>query len=213
MCIRDSILTDPLSDQLLGEMLQARNPHAQFPHRGAWLSALEYAAPKPDFFDASTSLEEGLYVSWQWCGARKNTVIRRRFRVYRHNGATVFRGYAPREFYAPGTSPRKREYRGICLNLKTQGFVLLSFFATPSAMIGMIYVSPTHLSAASTDLMVGYSAITRDELPDMPRLSRILIERIDTSPAALVKESRASSFYTLDKIPREYADLLGASVG
>lgn len=205
------ILTEPLTDELMGEMA-ARPQIADFVARNAWLAAIGFATSDQNYFEQSAELEDGLYVMWQWCAARKNTILRKLFRISREDGATVLRGYAPREFFPPRTALREREYRGICLNLNGQGYVFLTFFAQPSQMIAMAYVKPTQFSEHSGGTLVGFHAITRDELPDMPRLSRVVIERQQTTGSALVRAAHAPSFYTLADLPAAIADLLSAPV-
>lgn len=206
------ILIEPLTDDLLSEMMLSQAPNGPSPLRGAWAAALDYAAQDIDFFEPTSSLEEGLYVAWQWCGVRKDTIIRRRIKVYRENGATVFRGYSPREFFPPGTPLPKREYRGICLNQKSAGHVMISFYAKPFSMIGMTYVTPMPLSM-NTSVFAGFSVMCRDELPGISRLSRVLLERIDGDQRALLEEARRPTFPRLQDMPREYADFLREPVG
>ena len=206
------ILLEPLTEDLLREMLQARGATAQFSHREEWLSALGFAARDQDYFNESGALDEGVYAAWQWCGARKNTIIRRLFKVSRLNRALIMRGYAPASFYPPGTSLRDREYRGICLKLKRNGYVILSFSPRPSDMISTTFVTPMSLSEYSSEVFVGYTAISRDELPVMPRLSRVVIEKIDSSKENLCKQARIGTFFDIDEIPEVFADLLRLTV-
>ena len=75
-------------------------------------------------------------------------------------------------------------------------------------MISMAYAKPTRLSEHSSNTLIGFHAITRDELPDMPRLSRLVIEKLDMSPRKLIEEAHTPSFFSLSDLPRTYADLL-----
>lgn len=206
------ILIDPLTDELLEEMLLARNSAPRLAHRNEWLAALGYAIPDQDYFDDSGALEEGLYVAWQWCGARKNTILRRLFKIIRLNGGLVMRGYTPSAFHERGTPLKQREYRGVCLHLKNRGYVLLTFFPKPSHMISTAFVTPMRFSEYSSNVFVGFTAISRDELPDMPRLSRVVIEKLDPSHKSLIKQAKIRSFFKLEEIPEAFADLLGSPV-
>lgn len=202
------ILTDPLDESLLGEMMLVKSSGPKPAHSVSWMSAIGFAVSEHDFFDDGGALDEGLYAMWQWCAARKNTILRKLFRISRQDGAMVIRGYAPREFFPKGTPLKDREYRGICLHIADQGYVFLTFFAQPSQMISMAYAKPTRLSEHSSNTLIGFHAITRDELPDMPRLSRLVIEKLDMSPRKLIEEAHTPSFFSLSDLPRTYADLL-----
>ena len=63
-----------------------------------------------------------------------------------------------------------------------------------------------------SEVFVGYTAISRDELPDMPRLSRVVIEKIDSSKENLCKQARIGTFFDIDEIPEVFADLLRLTV-
>ncbi|MFV0293480.1 MAG: helix-turn-helix domain-containing protein [Paracoccus sp. (in: a-proteobacteria)] len=204
------ILTDPLNEDLFSEMLVARSSGPQVMHHRTWMSAIGFAVPNQDYFNDGGALDDGLYAMWQWCAARKGTILRKLFKISRKDEATIIRGYAPREFFPPKTSLKDREYRGICLHIEQQGYVFLTFFAHPSQMISMAYVKPMQLSEHSPDALVGFHAITRDELPDMPRLSRVVIEKVGTSPEELLKQAHMPSFFRLDELPEAYADLLSS---
>lgn len=206
------ILTEPLTEDLQREMMLARNPSAQFVDRGAWMSALGFSASSQNYFGNRGPLDPGLYASWQWCGARKNTIVRRLFKVQRHEGVTVTRGYSPREFFPAGTPLKDREYRGICLTLRSQGYFLWSFFPKPSDMMATAFVTPASLSEDMSDVLVGYTAISRDELPGLPRLSRVIIEPISASPNSLLKQAHMPSFFKLEDVHPSYADLLSSPV-
>lgn len=211
-CVDARILIEPLTKELLDEMLLGRSTVPALAHRSKWLSALGFAVPDQDYFDNSGALEEGVYVAWHWCGARKNTILRRLFKISRQNGVLVMRGYSPGSFFIPGTPLKQREYRGVCLNLKNRGYVLLTFFPKPSNMISMAFVTPMRLSEYSSDVFVGFTAFSRDELPDMPRLSRVVIEKIDLSHDHLLKQAKIGAFFRLDEVPAAFADLLGSPV-
>lgn len=175
--------------------------------------ALGFAVRDQDYFDDSGPLDEGIYAAWQWSGARKNTIIRRLFKVSRLNGALIMRGYAPGSFYPPGTSLRDREYRGICLKLKRNGYVILSFSPRPSDMISTTFVTPMSLSEYSSEVFVGFTALSRDELPDMPRSSRVVIEKIvDSSKDNLCKQAKIGTFFDINEVPEVFADLLRLTV-
>lgn len=79
-------------------------------------------------------------------------------------------------------------------------------------MISTTFVTPMSLSEYSSEVFVGYTAISRDELPDMPRLSRVVIEKIDSSKENLCKQARIGTFFDIDEIPEVFADLLRLTV-
>lgn len=202
------ILTHKLDDDLIRDMVLARKLGPQLGHQSAWLSAIGFAASNQNYFDEQEALEEGHYVMWQWCSGRKNTVLRKLFKIYRQDGVTVMRGYAPRESFPPRTPLREREYRGICLSLRRQGYALLTFTPQPSQMISMSYVTPIHLTEHSRDALVGFHAITRDELPELPRLSRIVVERLEPSASTLLSQAHMPSYYSIEDLPAGIADIL-----
>lgn len=206
------ILTDPLTNDLLSEMLLVRGPTPRLAHHNEWLAALGYAVPDHDYFDNSGMLDEGVYVAWQWCGARKNTVLRRLFKITKTEGALVTRGYTPSALLERGAPLRQREYRGVCLSLNNRGYVLLTFFPKPLNMISTAFVTPMCLSEYSANVFVGFTAITREELPDMPRLSRIVIEKLDLPHGGLFKQAKSGTFFKLDEIPKAFADVLGSPI-
>lgn len=206
------ILTEPLTNTLLQQMQQAYKPQASFPTQSAWLTALAHAAPNQNYFNYSNALPDGLYAVWQWCAARKNTIIRMLIQISQLDGVKVTRGFVSREFFSPGVAQKDREFRGICLSLGAKGFVITNFYGRPSQIITTAYVSRMHLSERYPDVLVGYTTISRDELPDMPRLSRVIIERIEPTPANLLKQAHTPVFYKIDEIPDVFSDLLTAPV-
>lgn len=80
-------------------------------------------------------------------------------------------------------------------------------------MIDMAYVRPMQISEHAHNALVGFHAITRDELPDMPRLSRIVIEKVGSAPSDLLQQAHIPSFYKLDELPPAYAALLSSPPG
>ncbi|MFV0291816.1 MAG: hypothetical protein ACK5II_00730 [Paracoccus sp. (in: a-proteobacteria)] len=189
---------------------QRFGPQAQ--HQNGWLSAISFAVPNHNYFEDTDMLTNGLYATWQWSSAHKDTVIRKLIMVADQQGVKVMRGYSPREYVEPGTSVQNREYRGICLYIKHKGYVLLTFYATPGKMVSTTFIAPTQLAEHFSELFIGFTAISRDELPGMPRLSRIILQKIKPSKHHLIKEAHTKAFFDLDEVPPAFADLLSAPV-
>lgn len=206
------IMTELLTEPLLEDMFQARNPGATFPHRAAWMSALGFAAPEQNYFEDTHRLESGLHAVWTWCPARKDTVVRLLYMISEEGGAKVFRGYIPRDPAVPGAPLKEREFRGLCLNM-SKGCVFLTFGAQPSQMISTAFVTPTHLSDQHPHVFTGTISLNREELPDKPHLSQIVIERVDSTPGELARLAHAGSFFKLDEIPEDFASLLSCPMG
>ncbi|RCW84107.1 hypothetical protein DFP89_10851 [Paracoccus lutimaris] len=61
-------------------------------------------------------------------------------------------------------------------------------------------------------MLARFAAINRDGFPDMPRLSRGAIERIDSSKGNLCKQAKIGTFFDIDEVPEVFADLLRLTV-
>lgn len=205
------ILTEPLTENLLRDMQTACQYDAQFANRREWMAALGFAAPRQDYFNNFNSLEDGLYASWQWSSTCQDKIVRLLIRVFTQDGVKLVRGYAPRERNDRNLPARQREFRGICLSLH-KGYVFLIFHACPSDMFSSAFLSPVYLSDRHPDVLVGFNALSRDELPNAPRLSRIVFERIRPGARSLMQQAHLPSFYSPRQVPTAIGDLLTTPV-
>ncbi|MFV0385939.1 helix-turn-helix domain-containing protein [Paracoccus sp. (in: a-proteobacteria)] len=205
------ILTEPLTEGLLREMLQAHRHGTQFAHRREWMAALGFAAPDQDYFNDFDALDDGLYATWQWSNTHQNRITRSLIRVFEQDGAKVVRGYVPRQYSADGACAKEREFRGLCLSLR-KGYVFLMFHAKPSEMLSTSFVSPMYLSDRYPDVLVGFNALSRDELPSAPRLSRVVFERIRSDSTTLVRQAHMRPCYEPEDVPEAISHLLTTPV-
>ncbi len=201
------IITEPLTEALFAEMQHAPTNNHEFPSWRQWMSALSFAAPSQDYFAPQRSLDEGLYAIWHRSFTQSNKIARSLIRVHELDGVKVLRGYEPHEPATAGVTLKQREFRGLSLRLNN-GYVFLTFKTAPSDMMSMMFATPMHLSPRYSDVLVGYIAIGRDELPTAPRMSRVIIEPVGSTPAEVVRQAHTPSHFPLDEIPDAFRNLL-----
>lgn len=206
------ILTEPLTDALLGGMALDRNRAAVEACPKEWMVALSYAAPKRDYFRENPPLNLGLYAVWYWSPNRANSVTRMRISIFERLGVRLMRGYHGREAASPEARPADREFRGACLATR-QGHSILVFQNGSCDAVSNWYLSPAYLPGARADVLVGFSAIGRNELPNLPRISRLVMERIDVSRCSLVREAHFPCCWQIDRVPEAIRGLLGGPLG
>lgn len=205
------ILTEPLTGPLAKEMLLSARSSGTFQYHREWMNAISYAAPEHNYFHPNRALENGLYATWVNSETRRDMIMRVLVRVMDHDGVKVLRGYAPREAFDAGTPASAREFRGICLSMR-QGYVFLNFHPKPSEIMSCAFVSHVNLSDRYPDVLIGYNAVSRDELPGVPRLSRIVFEPIQPGPGVLVKQAHMPSLFAPDEVPQAIGNLLSMPV-
>lgn len=204
------IYTESLDDRLLADMARRRRYQAP----GAWLEkwehALSFAVPHNRYFETPHLLEDGLYRCWRYSFSRPEVVLFLALQIHEVDGVKLFRGYDPKSMYPPETPARQREYRGIALRLSASGYALLFFDTAPYELaISFAFVSPNNMFNIPGS-WTGYSTLCRHEMPNLPRATRLVMEKVPQGSRQVVRLARQLGFLGLDEVPSWVRTILSA---
>ncbi|MBE2275464.1 MAG: helix-turn-helix transcriptional regulator [Rhodobacteraceae bacterium] len=201
------ILTQPVTGRLLAEMRIARLAQSKGVDVSKWLAGLIHAAPTQDYHHGPHSLTDGLYRAWRRSFAKPDKAVRVLVQVSSRDGVLCLRGFDSPKQYPPKCPPAWREFRGLALRLKSNDYALMFFHNMPMRIISITYIGQDY-TANRPDYWRGFTAITRGELVDVPRASRLVFVKADPGAAAKVRLAHEPLFWEFGELPPEIGEEL-----
>ncbi len=206
-CVDARILTQPVTERLLAEMRISRAAQAKGVDISKWLAGLIYVAPAEEYHHGPHSLTEGLYRVWRRSFAKPGKAVRVVVQVRSRDGVLCLRGFDSPKQYPPKYPPALREFRGLALRLRSNDYALMFFHTMPMRIISTSYIGQDH-TVNRPGYWRGFTAVTRAELVDLPRASRVVFVKADPGAAEKVRLAHERLFWDFGDLPPEIAEEL-----
>lgn len=194
------VLTEPLTDSLRADMRSAAGPSSPRTAESPLPSAFTEVFPAQRYVAGPHRLEDGLYSAWRRSFSQIDRYCRIPLQVQTEDGLKVVRGYDSPTLYPKGTDPALRMFRGVCLRLLDQTYVLLFLHAEPHVVVSMAYLAPP-VTTNQVGVWHGFTALGRAETQGTSRAVRLVLCRESSSLANLTALAHSLRFMRETELP------------